>query len=266
LLELIKMKTPITDLSGNQLLSEILERTGSSLIPHLERVTLDRQQVIHEANYPIRHVYFPIDALVSLVYVMENGSSAEAAMVGNDGIVGVAPIMGSDSMPYGAVVQCPGEAFRLRASLLSREAGQLPALQHTLMRYTQSLLTQMAQNAACSRHHSLYQQLCRWLLLSIDRLPSPELPMTQEGISHMLGVRRESITVAAHQLQEAGIIRYSRGRIHVIDRAKLERSSCECYGVVRREVNRLQAMRLPASSAIPAAAARPTNRPAWSFA
>ena len=209
------------------------------VFPHLERVTLPLGSVLYESGATLQHVYFPSDSIISLLYVMENGASAEIAVVGNEGMVGVALFMGGETTPNRAVVQSAGSAYRLRGSLLKQEFNRSGALQHLLLRYTQALLTQMAQTAVCNRHHSVDQQLCRWLLLSLDRLPSNQLTMTQELIANMLGVRREGVTEAAGKLQDAGVIQYSRGRIAVLDRRKLEQACCECYAVVKAEFDRL---------------------------
>jgi CRP-like cAMP-binding protein len=195
--------------------------------------------VLYESGSELRHVYFPTTAIVSLLYVMLDGASAEIAVVGNEGIIGVALFMGGETMPNRAVVQSAGHAYRLKGQLLKQEFNRSGELQHLLLRYTQALLTQMAQTAVCNRHHSLDQQLCRWLLLSLDRLPSNELVMTQELIANMLGVRREGVTEAAGNLQKAGLIAYRRGRITVLDRAGLEARACECYAVVKKEFDRL---------------------------
>ena len=209
------------------------------VFPHLERVTMPLGSVLYESGATLQHVYFPSDSIISLLYVMENGASAEIAVVGNEGMVGVALFMGGETTPNRAVVQSAGSAYRLRGSLLKQEFNRSGALQHLLLRYTQALLTQMAQTAVCNRHHSVDQQLCRWLLLSLDRLPSNQLTMTQELIANMLGVRREGVTEAAGKLQDAGVIQYSRGRIAVLDRRKLEQACCECYAVVKAEFDRL---------------------------
>ncbi|MFC6672107.1 Crp/Fnr family transcriptional regulator [Marinobacterium aestuariivivens] len=209
------------------------------LAPHLESVSLPLGQVLYESGHELRHVYFPTDSIVSLLYVMLDGASAEVSVVGNDGIIGIALFMGGETMPNRAVVQSAGQAYRLPGQLLKREFQDSIALQHLLLRYTQALLTQMAQTAVCNRHHSLDQQLCRWLLLSRDRLPSDELLMTQELIANMLGVRREGVTAAAGKLQAAGLIHYHRGHITIVDRAGLEARTCECYAVVKREYDRL---------------------------
>ena len=194
---------------------------------------------VYESGSAQGYEYFPTNSIVSLLYVMQNGSSAEIAVVGNEGIVGIALFMGGETTPSRAVVQSAGSAYRFRDSVLKIEFERGGALQHLLLRYTQSLITQMAQTAACNRHHAVEQQLCRWLLLSLDRLHSSELTMTQELIANMLGVRREGVTEAAGNLQAAGLIHYSRGKITVLDRSKLEARVCECYAVVKRESDRL---------------------------
>ncbi len=195
--------------------------------------------VLYEPGVQMHYVYFPTSSIVSLLYVMEDGASAEIAVVGNDGIVGVSLFMGGETTPSRAVVQSAGHAYRLTGQLLKSEFYRAGPMQRLLLRYTQALLTQMAQTAVCNRHHSLDQQLCRWLLLSLDRLPSNELIMTQELIANMLGVRREGVTEAAGNLQRAGLIEYRRGRITVLDRPGLEARSCECYAVVKNEFDRL---------------------------
>jgi CRP-like cAMP-binding protein len=202
-------------------------------------------QVLHESGATLNHVYFPTSAIVSLLYVTESGAAAEIAIAGNDGIVGVSLFMGGESTTSRAVVQSAGHAFRLRAQHLMNEFNRNGPVLHLLLRYTQALITQMAQTAVCNRHHSLDQQLCRWLLLSLDRLEGSELVMTQELIANMLGVRREGVTEAAAKLQRDGLIRYARGHIVVLDRAGLEKRTCECYAVVLREYQRL----LPGSTA-----------------
>jgi len=194
---------------------------------------------VYEAGDTQGYVYFPTTSIVSLLYVMEDGASAEIAVVGNEGVVGIALFMGGETTPSRAVVQSAGYAYRLRANVLKTEFGRGGNLQHLLLRYTQALITQMAQTAVCNRHHSVEQQLCRWLLLSLDRLPSNELTMTQELIANMLGVRREGVTEAAGKLQAEGLIQYSRGKITVLDRLHLEARVCECYAVVKREYDRL---------------------------
>lgn len=225
--------------SQNHLLAALPKEERERLLPHLELVPMPLGDVLYESGVELRHVYFPTTAIVSLLYVMLDGASAEIAVVGNEGVIGVALFMGGETMPNRAVVQSAGHAYRLKGHLLKQEFNRSGDLQHLLLRYTQALLTQMAQTAVCNRHHSLDQQLCRWLLLSLDRLSSNELIMTQELIANMLGVRRESVTEAAGNLQRAGMIKYQRGRITVLDRAGLEARACECYAVVKREFDRL---------------------------
>jgi len=229
----------------NRLLASLAADDGARIFPGLELVPMSLGQVLYESGGELRHVYFPTTSIVSLIYVMIDGASAEIAVVGNDGMIGVALFMGGETMPNRAVVQSAGHAYRLRGDLLKEEFNRSGKLQHLLLRYTQALVTQMAQTAVCNRHHSLDQQLCRWLLLSLDRLPSNELVMTQELIANMLGVRREGVTEAAGRLQTDSLIEYSRGRITVIDREGLEARACECYAVVRKESDRL----LPEASA-----------------
>jgi CRP-like cAMP-binding protein len=206
---------------------------------NLEPVEMPLGDVVYESGRHLDHVYFPTTCIVSLLYVLENGASAEIAVVGYEGVVGVSIFMGGETTPSRAVVQSAGKAYRLPGAMMKEEFTRGGTMQHLMLRYTQSLITQMAQTAVCNRHHSVDQQLCRWLLLSIDRLPSPEITMTQELIANMLGVRREGVTEAAGKLQDAGVIRYRRGHIKVLDRERLEAMSCECYGVVRRETARL---------------------------
>ena len=196
-------------------------------------------EALYESGGRLQHVYFPTTSIVSLLYVMEDGASAEIAVVGNEGILGISLFMGGETTPSRAVVQSAGHGYRLRSQLLKQEFNRTGAVMHLLLRYTQALITQMAQTAVCNRHHSVEQQLCRWLLLSLDRLDTNELTMTQELIANMLGVRREGVTEAAGNLQRDGLIKYSRGRITVIDRARLEKAVCECYGVVKKEFDRL---------------------------
>ena len=196
-------------------------------------------EVLYESGGRLQHVYFPTTSIVSLLYVMENGASAEIAVVGNEGMLGISLFMGGETTPSRAVVQSAGYGYRLKAQLLKQEFERGGPMLHLLLRYTQALITQMAQTAVCNRHHSLEQQLCRWLLLSLDRLPTNELTMTQELIANMLGVRREGVTEAAGNLQRAGLISYSRGHITVLDRPKLEQAVCECYAVVKKEYDRL---------------------------
>lgn len=223
----------------NRLLQALPEKDYRRLLPHLELVTLSLGEVLYESGGHLHYVYFPTTAIVSLLYVMEDGASAEIAVVGFEGIVGIALFMGGESMPNRAVVQSAGDAIRLKAPLLTHEFNRSGPVQPLLLRYTLAMLTQMAQTAVCNRHHTVDQQLCRWLLLSLDRLPSNELSMTQELIANMLGVRREGVTEAAGGLQRAGLIQYHRGKITVIDRPGLEERVCECYQVVKDEFDRL---------------------------
>jgi len=223
----------------NHLLAALPVTEYERLVSDLELVPLPLGDVLYESGSQLGHVYFPTTSIVSLLYVMEDGASAEIAVVGNEGIIGVALFMGGETTPSRAVVQSAGYAYRLRGPLLKREFTRSLAMQHLLLRYTQALLTQMAQTAVCNRHHSVDQQLCRWLLLSLDRLASNELTMTQELIANMLGVRREGVTEGALKLQKAGIVSYARGRITVLDRRALEGRSCECYAVVKKEYDRL---------------------------
>ncbi|MDC7690350.1 Crp/Fnr family transcriptional regulator [Vogesella indigofera] len=215
--------------------AEVLER----LLPHFELIELPLGKVMYESGDALRHVFFPTDAIVSLLYVMESGSSAEISVVGNEGMVGIAVFMGGESTPSRAIVQSAGYAFRLSGSHFKNEVNRHAELLQLMLRYTQALITQMAQTAVCNRHHSIDQQLCRWLLLSLDRLPSNQLTMTQELIANMLGVRREGVTDAAGKLQRLGVIEYSRGHITVLDRPQLEQLCCECYAVVKKETDRL---------------------------
>ena len=225
----------------NQLLDMLPQVAKARLFPHLKKIELPLGTVIYEAGQQVEYVYFPSDCIISLLYVMEDGASAEISVVGFEGIVGIAVFMGGASTPSRAVVQSRGSAWRLPAAELKNEFSHHAEMRMLMLRYTQSLITQMAQTAACNRHHSIDQQLCRWLLLSMDRLPTNELSMTQELIANMLGVRREGVTEAAGKLQKAGIIRYQRGHITVVDRPALEKRCCECYEVVKRETDRLQA-------------------------
>ncbi len=227
------------DFQRNSLLGSLTEEELKRLLPHLERATLPLGQSLAESGKQMSHVYFPLDCIVSLLCVMEDGASTEIAVVGHEGVVGVSLFMGGETTPSRAIVQSAGEAFRLKGHLLKNEFYRAGAMQRMLLRYTQALLTQMAQTAVCNRHHSLDQQLCRWLLLSLDRLSSNELFMTQELIANMLGVRREGVTESAGKLQRAGLIQYRRGRITVIDRPGLEARVCECYMVVKDEYDRL---------------------------
>jgi CRP-like cAMP-binding protein len=223
----------------NHLLRALPAAEWERLAPELELVEMPLGAVLYESGMRLRHVYFPTDSIVSLLYVMEDGSSAEIAVVGNEGMVGVALFMGGETTPSRALVQSAGSAYRLKGQVLKDEFLRATGLQHLLLRYSQALLTQMAQTAVCNRHHSVDQQLCRWLLLSLDRLPSNRLTMTQELIANMLGVRREGVTTAAGKLQDTGTIRYRRGQITVLDRPGLEAQACECYQVVKKEFDRL---------------------------
>lgn len=227
------------ELPQNQLLAVLPHDVWQRLAPQMEQVDMPLGQVLCESGSTLKHVYFPVTSIVSLLYVMENGASAEIAVVGNEGIVGISLFMGGDSMPSRVVVQSAGRGRRLKAQLLKEEFNLGGPVMHVLLRYTQALITQMAQTAVCNRHHALEQQLCRWLLLSLDRLSSNELLMTQELIANMLGVRREGVTEAALKLQKLGLISYARGRILVLDRAGLEARTCECYAVVKKEYDRL---------------------------
>lgn len=233
------LQSGITTPLQNQLLAALSTDAQQRLFPHLELVPLELGQALYESGDTMRHVYFPVDAIVSLLYVMEDGASAEISVVGNEGLVGIAILMGGESTSSRAVVQSSGQAYRLLSQRLKDEINRHGEMLLLLLRYTQALMTQMAQTAVCNRHHSIDQQLCRWLLLSLDRLPSNRLTMTQELIANMLGVRREGVTEAAGKLQRLGVIEYSRGEITVLDRAKLEHLSCECYGVVKAETDRL---------------------------
>jgi CRP-like cAMP-binding protein len=223
----------------NHLLAALPASARERLQPHLESVALPLGLAIYESGSKLRHLYFPASGIVTLLYGMESGASTQIAVIGNEGVVGIALFMGGESTPTRAVVQSAGHGHRLKAAVLKTEFALGGPLQNLLLRYTQALIAQMTQTAVCNRHHSLDQQLCRWLLLSLDRLPSNELKMTQELIANMLGVRREGVTEAAGHLQEDGLIHYSRGHITVLDRPGLERRVCECYAVVRRELNRL---------------------------
>jgi CRP-like cAMP-binding protein len=223
----------------NLLLDALPNSDYERVASHLELLPMNLGDVLYESGAQLRYVYFPTTSIVSLLYVMEDGASAEIAIVGNEGVLGISLFMGGDTTPSRAVVQSAGHAYRLRADLLKTEFARFGPTMHLLLRYTQALITQMAQTAVCNRHHSLDQQLCRWLLLSLDRLQSNELSMTQELIANMLGVRREGVTEAAGKLQVAGLIKYRRGRITVLDRRRLEARTCECYQVVKTEFDRL---------------------------
>ena len=223
----------------NQLLAALPDNAAARVLPLLESVEMPLGKVLFESGSPITHVHFPTTSIVSLLHVMEDGASAEIAVVGYEGLVGIALFMGGISTPSRAVVQSAGRGFRLKADVMKQEFNRAGPMMHLLLRYTQALITQKAQTAACNRHHSLDQQLCRWLLLSLDRLQGNEIVMTQELIANMLGVRREGVTEAAGNLQQAGLIRYQRGHITVLDRAGIEKRSCECYTVVKKEYDRL---------------------------
>jgi CRP-like cAMP-binding protein len=223
----------------NRLLAVMPDVELRRLLPHLEIIEMPLGEVLYEPGSVEKDVYFPTSAIVSLLYVMDNGDAAEIAIVGNEGVVGVSLFLGGDSTPSRAVVQSAGRGFRMKARILQDEFELSGPVTRLLLRYTQALITQMSQTAVCNRHHSLDQQLCRWLLLSLDRLPGSELMMTQELIANMLGVRREGVTEGAIKLQKAGLINYSRGRIKVLDRKGLEKRVCECYAVVKKEYDRL---------------------------
>ena len=224
----------------NHLLAALSPAERERLYPHLRLVKLPLGKALYESGDVLRNVYFPVDCIVSLLYVLESGASAEISVVGNEGLIGVALFMGGETTPSRAIVQSAGHAYRLDGQRLKDEFHRNGGLQLLLLRYTQSLITQMAQTAVCNRHHSVDQQLARWLLLSLDRLTSQELVMTQELIANMLGVRREGVTEAAGELQSLGVIRYSRGKITVLDRPRLEQLCCECYAVVKKESDRIQ--------------------------
>jgi len=225
----------------NHILDALPQVERERLFPHLKLVAMPLGMVLYESGATLRHIYFPTNSIVSLLYVMQDGASAEIAVVGNEGAIGVSLFMGGETTPSRAIVQSAGYAYRLTGNRLKQEFNRHGEMLHILLRYTQSLITQMAQTAVCNRHHSLDQQLCRWLLLSLDRLSGNQLQMTQELIANMLGVRREGVTEAAGKLQKLGVIKYARGRITVEDRPKLETLSCECYAVVKRETDRLLA-------------------------
>lgn len=223
----------------NHLLTAFPDDVKDRLFPHLERVPLPLGAALYESGDTLRHIYFPADSIVSLLYVMKNGASAEISVVGNEGLVGIPLFLGGESTPSRAVVQSAGSAFRLAGHLLKEEFNRHGEMLLLMLRYTQALITQMSQTAVCNRHHSIEQQLSRWLLLSLDRLPTNRLTMTQDLIANMLGVRREGVTDAAGKLQMLGVIEYSRGHITVLNRQKLEKLSCECYAVVKKETERL---------------------------
>ena len=223
----------------NHLLAALPAAEFEPLVPHLELVPMPLGEILYEPGEQLQHAYFPTTAIVSLHYVLESGASAESAGVGHEGVVGISLFMGGNTTPSSAVVQTAGHAYRLAGRLLKQEFNRGGLLQRLMLRYTQALMTQMAQTAGCNRHHSVEQQLCRWLLLTLDRMPTNELVMTQELVASMLGVRREGITEAAGKLQHDGVIRYRRGHIAVLERSGLERRACECYAVVKTELGRL---------------------------
>jgi CRP-like cAMP-binding protein len=227
------------DPKQNHLLAALPVSEFERIAPDLELAPLKLGEVLYESGGHLKHVYFPTNSIVSLLYVMLDGASAEIAVVGNEGILGISLFMGGETTPSRAVVQSEGFGYRLPAQVLKQEFNRAGPMMHLLLRYTQALITQMSQTAVCNRHHSVDQQLCRWLLLSLDRLSSDELRMTQELIANMLGVRREGVTDAAGKLRDAGIIEYSRGHIKVLDRSRLEQHVCECYAVVKLEFDRL---------------------------
>ena len=229
----------VHDPSQNDLLAAMLNAEFDRLAPHLELVPMLLGDVLHESGGRLQHVYFPTTSIISLHYVLRDGGSSEIAGVGHEGMLGIALFMGGETTPSRAVVQTGGHGYRLKAKILLEEFNRAGTVLRLLLRYTQALITQMSQTSVCNRHHSVEQQLCRWLLLTLDRLPSNELTMTQELIANMLGVRREGVTEAAGRLQSQGLIRYRRGHITVVDRAGLERHVCECYAVVKKEFARL---------------------------
>jgi len=233
------MSTPVHDPQQNHLLAAFTPAERQRLYAHLQLVPMPLGKVLYESGDVLRHVYFPTDSIVSLLYVLADGASAEISVVGNEGLIGIALFMGGETTPSRAIVQSAGFAYRMAGQMLKDEFHRSGEMQLLLLRYTQALITQMAQTAVCNRHHSVDQQLCRWLLLSLDRLASNELVMTQELIANMLGVRREGVTEAAGKLDRLGVIRYARGRIVVLDRPKLEELCCECYAVVKKESDRL---------------------------
>ena len=229
----------------NHLLAALPPADYKRLLPDLELIPMPLGWAIYESGGHLGYLYFPTTSIVSLLYVLESGASAEIAITGNEGLVGISLFMGGESTPSRAVVQSQGNGYRLKASILKKEFALGGPLQYLALRYTQALITQMSQTAVCNRHHTLDQQLCRWLLLSLDRLPGNEVRMTQELISNMLGVRREGVTTAAGKLQADGLLQYSRGHIVVLDRPELENRVCECYAVVKKEFDRLLPYEIP---------------------
>ena len=242
--------------ADNQILAALPEEEATRLFPQLTLIEFPLGMSVYESGDVQRYIYFPTDSIVSLLYVLKDGASAEIAVVGNEGAIGVALFMGGETTPSRAIVQSAGLAYRLSSRALKEEFDRHGQMLHLLLRYTQSLITQMAQTAVCNRHHSVDQQLCRWLLLSLDRLSGSRLNMTQELIANMLGVRREGVTAAAGKLQKLGVIRYVRGHITVLDRPKLETLSCECYAVVKKETDRL----LPHHASMLPGLRRPSRR------
>jgi CRP-like cAMP-binding protein len=234
-----RRETVLPSPEQNLILAALPPAGRERLLPHLKLIHLPLGSVLYEAGDAQRYIYFPIDSIVSLLYVLKDGASAEIAVVGNDGAIGIALFMGGETTTNRAIVQSAGSAYRLTRTWLKQEFERHGEMLHILLRYTQALITQMAQTAVCNRHHSVDQQLCRWLLLSLDRLSSNKLTMTQELIANMLGVRREGVTDAAGKLQKLGVIQYSRGKIVVLDRTRLEALCCECYQVVKTETDRL---------------------------
>jgi CRP-like cAMP-binding protein len=235
----MRLMVALHDPPHNHLLAGLSLGERNRLFPYLRLVSLPLGRVLYESGDLLRDVYFPVDCIVSLLYVMENGASAEISIVGNEGLLGISLFMGGETTPSRAIVQSAGYAYQLEGQKLKDEFHRNGGMQLILLRYTQALITQMAQTAVCNRHHTVDQQLCRWLLLSLDRLPDNKLTMTQELIANMLGVRREGVTDAAGKLQKLGVIEYHRGQITVLDRAKLEHLCCECYAVVKKETDRL---------------------------
>lgn len=239
----------------NHLLAALHAADYARLAPDLKLITMPLGESVYEAGVAMDYVYFPTTCMVSLLYVMANGDSAEIAVVGNDGLVGVSVFMGGEGMSSRAVVQNAGECYRLKAKAMQREFARGGSLQYLALRFTQALIAQMVQTGACNRHHTLEQQLCRWLLLTLDRLPGNEVTMTQQLIGNMLGVRRAGVTEATGTLEKNGLIRYSGGRITVLNRAKLEQRACECYDVVKKEIKRLLAFEIPANAPVKLAVA-----------
>ena len=240
----------------NHLLAALHAADYARLLPDLKLITLPLGESVYEAGVAMQYVYFPTTCMISLLYVMANGDSAEIAVIGNDGLVGVSVFMGGEGMSSRAVVQNAGECYRVKAKVMQREFARGGSLQFLALRFTQALIAQMVQTGACNRHHTLEQQLCRWLLLTLDRLPGNEVSMTQQLIGNMLGVRRAGVTEATGNLEKNGLIRYSGGRITVLNRAKLEKRACECYEVVKKEIKRLLAFEIPANAPVKLALAQ----------